>query len=125
MKGTMLEPITGLPEGTVGFRAIGEITADDYRNTLIPDLDEALMDHKKVRLLFEAGPEFKGYEAGAMWEDLKLGVDKFNAFERVVLVTDFEWMRRLVAAFGFITPVELKVFGLADEDAARQWLVRD
>jgi hypothetical protein len=60
----MVRPITGLPDGTVGFRAVGEVTADDYEKTLLPDLDAGLMEHEKVRLLFELGPEFAGRHVG-------------------------------------------------------------
>ena len=35
----MLEPIADLPPGVVGFEAVGEVHADDYRTTLIPALD--------------------------------------------------------------------------------------
>ncbi|WP_327091748.1 STAS/SEC14 domain-containing protein [Nonomuraea sp. NBC_01738] len=119
----MLEPITGLPDGTIGFRAIGEITADDYQGTLLPNLDQALLDHEKVWLLFELGTEFKGYTLDALWADLRLGIEKFAAFERVALVTDLDWVRQAVSALGFLIPVKVRVFGTADEDAGRRWLI--
>jgi hypothetical protein len=35
----MLETITGLPAGVLGFEAKGELHADDYRNVLIPAVE--------------------------------------------------------------------------------------
>ncbi len=36
----MIDKIADMPPGTVGFRASGEVTADDYRSVLEPDLQE-------------------------------------------------------------------------------------
>jgi hypothetical protein len=58
-----------------------------------------------------------------MWADLRLGIEKFTAFERVALVTDLGWIRQAVSTVGFLMPVEVRVFGSADEDAARRWLI--
>ena len=32
----MFEPITGLPDGVVGFEAVGKIEAADYEDVLMP-----------------------------------------------------------------------------------------
>lgn len=119
----MMEALTGLPQGTIGFAAAGEVTADDYRVVLVPAIDQALMDHKKIRLLFELGTDYRGYEAGALWQDTKLGLGHWSDFEKVAVVTDVEWIRDSVRAFKFLMPAEVAVFGLADEDRARQWLI--
>ncbi|MBA2891736.1 STAS/SEC14 domain-containing protein [Nonomuraea soli] len=119
----MMEALTGLPRGTIGFQAAGEVTADDYRIVLVPAIDQALMDNKKIRLLFELGTDYRGYEAGALWQDTKLGLGHWSDFEKVAVVTDVEWIRDSVRAFKFLMPAEVQVFGLADEDRARQWLI--
>ena len=38
----MIERIGDMPEGTVGFRANGKVTADDYKQVLEPGLLEAI-----------------------------------------------------------------------------------
>jgi hypothetical protein len=40
----MLEPIAGLPEGVIGFEAVGEVHAEDYASTLIPAIAWASED---------------------------------------------------------------------------------
>ena len=47
----MIEVIPDLPEGVVGVEAVGEVTADDYRNVLIPAAEAVLEQHGKARLL--------------------------------------------------------------------------
>ncbi|MGV9774892.1 hypothetical protein [Streptosporangium sp. NPDC003464] len=45
---------------------------------------------------------------------------ELDLLERILVIH-----QHLVAAFSSITPVGLQVFGLTDEEAACQWLVRD
>ena len=62
--------------------------------------------------------EFEGISAGAMWEDLKMGLQHGRDWKRIALVTDVEWMRHMAAWFGWLTPGEMRQFPLADRAAA-------
>lgn len=116
----MLETLTGLPPGVLGFKAEGELHADDYRDVLVPAVEAVIQRGEKVRivLVFES---FDGLSGGALWQDLKLGVGHLTNWERVALVTDIDWMGHLTALFGWMTPGELKRFPLAERDAAIAW----
>jgi SpoIIAA-like len=116
----MLETITGLPAGVLGFEAKGELHADDYRNVLIPAVESALQRGEKLRivLVFE---RFDGLSGGALWQDLKMGAGHLADWKRIALVTDIDWMTRMAALFGWMTPGELKHFPLAERDAAIAW----
>jgi SpoIIAA-like len=117
----MIEPVEGLPPGVIGLRASGKVTAEDYKSVLAPTLDEALAGGGKLRLVYELGADYEGFESGGVWQDLRLGATHFNAFERMALVTDVDWMRHAANALGFLMPGEIKVFPLAERDAAAAW----
>jgi hypothetical protein len=116
----MLETMTGLPSGVLGFEVDGELHADDYRDTLLPAVEGAIRRGEKVRivLVFE---RFDGLSGGALWQDLKMGVEHLTHWERIALVTDIDWMVQLTALFGWMTPGELKHFPLAEREAAIAW----
>lgn len=118
----MIELIPGLPDGVVGLKALGEVEDDDYEDVIIPAVDAALEGRDKVRLLYVLGPEFEEYEGDAMWEDAKLGMHHMFDFERVGVVTDVTWIARGVRWFGFTIPGKVKVFPMADLDAAKTWI---
>jgi hypothetical protein len=40
----------------------------------------------------------------------------------MALVTDVEWVRHLTALFGWMSPGELKLFGLDQLDEATAWV---
>lgn len=118
----MLELIDGLPDHVVGIRATGDVVDDDYDDVLVPAIEAALSGHDKIRLLYVLGPEFTGYEVDAMWEDVKLGAKTFTAYDRLAIVTDTNWVRRSVQAFGWMMPGEVKVFHVEALDHATAWI---
>lgn len=117
----MLELMDGFPAGVVGVRATEEVTAEDYEQVLVPAIDSALADHDKVRLLYELEEEV-GYEAGAVWQDTRLGLRHFASFERIAVVTDAEWLRKAVPVFSVLIPGKIRAFSLAERDAATVWV---
>ena len=118
----MLKVLEGFPEGTIAVAAEGRVTAEDYDTTLIPSVEEALGKYKKIRLYYELGGQFSGVDAGAAWKDLKIGVEHLPRWERMALVTDTEWIRLAVNAFGFLMPGKLRVFSVAEAMQARDWI---
>ncbi len=118
----MIEVMTDLPERVLGLKASGEVTAEDYRTVLVPAVEKQLTRHKKVRLLYVLGDEFKGYSGGAAWEDAKVGMKHLTSFERIAVVTDVDWIEKMVRAFGFALPGEVRVFDDDDLENARQWI---
>ena len=118
----MIELIDGLPDGVVGLSATGEVSGEDYERVLIPAVEQALADREKIRALYLLGPQFEGYSATAMWDDTKVGMAHLFAWERIALVTDHDGYRRLVRGFGFLIPAEVRVFAVAELEAAKAWV---
>ncbi len=120
----MIERIEDVPAGVVGFKVIKELTADDYRDAIEPALAEAAKAGE-VRLLFEIDDGF-GMDAGAVIEDaktgLKLGLGQMKSWKRTAIVTDVEWMRKAIKAFGFMAPGELRTFEPGELGAAKVWV---
>lgn len=118
----MIEQIAGLPVGALGFRVSGQVTADDYARVLVPDIEAAFAITRKLRLLYHVGPEFSGFDPGAMWEDAQLGFRHFSGWDRVALVTDVHWLRVMSTAMGFAVPAQFRLFHNAQMDEARAWI---
>ncbi len=116
----MIERLTGLPDGVIGFEANGELHADDYKTVLLPSIEEQLAAGHDLRvvLVFE---QWDGMSGGALWQDLKLGTEHLRHWKRIALVTDLDWMAHLTHLFGWMTPGELKRFPVAERDAAIAW----
>lgn len=120
----MIDLIEDFPDNIVGFAAKGQLTRKDYEQVLIPKVEAALKRHDKIRLYYELGPQFTGVDAGAAWEDAKIGVEHLTRWERVAVVTDVDWMKHTVNAFRFVMPGQLRVFPTAQTSEARAWIAR-
>lgn len=118
----MIERIPDLPDGVLGLSASGTVTADDYEATLIPAVNEATSGGQKARFLYVLGDDFEGYDAKAALDDMKLGGHTWGDFEKIAFVTDHSVYRSLVHGFGFLMPGEVRVYPMAELDAAKEWV---
>lgn len=118
----MIERLPHLPDRILGYVASGEVTARDYETVLIPAIDAMIKQQGTVRLLYQIGPAFSGFTAGAMWDDAKLGMAHLKAWEKIAVVTDIDWIAGAVRLFGFAMPGGVKVFSNGEYDDAVKWL---
>jgi hypothetical protein len=120
----MIERIPDMPAGTIGLRAAGELTADDYTEVLEPALAEGVAAGA-VRLLFVL-TEFDGLASGAWVEDVKTGLRAWarehGAWKRMALVTDVEWVAKAMRAFAWMAPGEVRSFDLDQLEEAKAWV---
>jgi len=115
----MLTPLNDLPEGVIGFAASGKVEVADYRDVLLPAIEKAVASGDiRIVLVF---PKFEGMSAGAVWQDLKMGVEHMRGWKRIALVTDVDWMVHATALFGWMTPGEVKHFPMAQQADAIAW----
>jgi SpoIIAA-like len=84
--------------------------AEDYRDVVLPALERAAVSGE-VRFVIVI-PEFHGMSGGALWQDLKVGIENLRAWKRIALVTDIEWMNLMTTLFGWMTPGEVRHFRL-------------
>ena len=75
-----------------------------------------------MRILYLMGDRFTGYSAGAAVQDAKLGVQHFTAWERCAVVSDTDWIRHAVSAFGWMIPGKVETFGLGELERAKEWV---
>jgi hypothetical protein len=120
----MIEIVDGSPAGILEVRATGRVTEHDYETVLIPGVEAALSGGTPVRLLFQIGPGFDGYSAGAIWADARLGMRHWRGFDRVAVVTDSDLIETAVKMFGFAMPSPVATFDLDEAEKARAWLIQ-
>lgn len=120
----MIERIEEMPAGTIGLRASGKLSRDDYRNVLEPALEEGIASGE-LRLLFVL-TDFDGLEHGAWIEDAKTGLNAWvrdhAAWKRFALVTDVEWVAKAMRMFAWLTPGEVIVRDLDGLEEAKAWV---
>jgi hypothetical protein len=112
----------GIPAELTGLRATGTVSREDYERVVIPLVEEARREGRRIRLLFHFGPEFEGFTAAAAWEDLKVGWRYLRLFERCAVVSDHNWIRTGARTVGAILPCPVRVFGTGERQEVVEWL---
>ncbi|HEV7123573.1 MAG TPA: STAS/SEC14 domain-containing protein [Rhodanobacter sp.] len=118
----MLTIIEGLPDHVIGIRINDKLRTEDFERLLIPLVNERLERQHKLDLLCCIEGEWKGMEAGAMWQDLRLGLGRIGHWARMAIVTDIKWLENAIRLFRLFSPGELRHFANADFALASEWV---
>jgi hypothetical protein len=114
-----------MPDGTIGFRATGRVSRDEYRDLLLPAM-RAAAEAGEVRMVFAVGPGFERFEPGALADDTKvgvtLGIGHLHSWKRTALVTDVDWIGKALHIFAWLTPGEVKLYELDGLEEAKAWV---
>jgi hypothetical protein len=121
-KERMIEALGGFPANVVAVRASGHVSRSDYDKVLVPKVEQVFGGHDKADVYYEVGGDFAGFEPGAMWSDFKIGMGHFTGWRKIAVVTDIAWLRHAAEFLRFMVPVEVKLFGLAEADVAKEWI---
>lgn len=118
----MLTMIEGLPDHVIGIRITGKLRAEDYEQVLVPLVNERLGKHRKLDFLCCIEGKWKGMEAGAAWQDLRLGLGKLGHWTRMAIVTDIDWIENAIKLFRLLSPGELRHFDGDEYEEAKAWV---
>ena len=118
----MLRIMNDLPENVLGVSAEGKITGKDYETVLIPAIEEKFRTIKNIRMLYQLGSAFTGFEMSAMLDDAKMGMKHLSAWDRIALVSDHETINTFAKFFGHMLSCELRVFKNTELEEAKKWI---
>jgi len=101
-------------------RVTGKLTSEDYKH-FVPELERLIKTHGKLRLLFEMH-EFHGWDAGALWEDVKFDLKHFKDISRLAIVGETKWEHGMAVFCRPFTTARIRYFDQNQLEEARQWL---
>jgi len=98
----------------------GKLAKADYEH-FVPEFERLVRQHGKLRLLLDM-TGFHGWEAGALWEDVKLDIKHFADIERLAMVGEKKWQQGMATFCKPFTTATIRYFDRANAAEARQWL---
>ncbi|MDR3401531.1 MAG: STAS/SEC14 domain-containing protein [Chthoniobacter sp.] len=98
----------------------GTLTKDDYER-FVPDTEALIEQHDKIRMLVVMD-DFHGWDAGALWEDIKWDAKHFNHVERIAAVGDKQWQKWMTSFCKPFTTAKVRYFEHHQMPEARAWL---
>ena len=119
----MIEQLTGLPAHTVGFKLSGKLHDEDYQR-FVPLVDAEIAKDGKVNVLAQFH-DFHGWDAKALWDDIKFSTTHCTKIKRIALVGENTWEKWMAGVCKPFTMAKLRYFGPAELDAAKAWLAEE
>ncbi|MGH3725067.1 MAG: STAS/SEC14 domain-containing protein [Mycobacterium sp.] len=119
----MIETLTDMPAGVVGFRVSGKLAGDELHE-FKPTIEQSLQT-EELRIVEVIAADYQGFGPGGLTEDLKMGFGMLfqhhSAFKKIAVVTDKEWVAHTLHALAWMVPGEIALFDLDELDRAKAW----
>jgi hypothetical protein len=116
----MIDQLTLDSPKVLGFKMSGKLHDEDYKK-FVPLVDDAIAKQGKVRILAQFH-DFHGWDAKALWDDIKFSTTHCTKIERIALVGENKWQAWMAKVCKPFTMAKLRYFDAADIDAAKSWL---
>lgn len=100
----------------------GKLTDADYRDVIIPQLEKRLEQHNVLRLLMLTKESFSGWDFGAAWDDLKLGLEHRSDFEKIAIVGASGWLDWAARVAAWLLKGETRFYKREQIDEAWRWV---
>ena len=98
----------------------GKLEHGDYEH-FVPEFERLVKPHGKLRLLFNM-VDFHGWEAAALWDDIKFDLKHFKDIQRLALVGNKTWEKWMAGFCKPFTTAEVRFFDPTQYAEARIWL---
>ena len=98
----------------------GILSQADYQQ-FVPEFERLAGQHRKLRVLFDM-TGFHGWEAAAIWEEIKFDAKHLADIERCAMVGDKQWQHVMTVFCKPFTKAKVQYFDHTDIAGARQWL---
>lgn len=120
----MIELLNDFPGDVLAVRFGGEVTAEEFRQTLVPQVHDRFETRKHLAIYAEILPRTM-FSPAAVWEDWKLGLEEFGKWGKAAVVSDEPWVRSLTMMMAPLFHPAVRIFPAADAEAAKAWVQAD
>jgi hypothetical protein len=97
-----------------------KLTNSDFEK-LAPEFQRLVQQRGKVRVLYELN-DFHGWDAKALWDEIKFDFKNFADVERIAVVGDVKWEHCVEELWKPFTLAKVQYFHRIDSSKARTWL---
>src|SRR5262245_36959259 len=112
----MIEKLKAPSDKVLAFKLSGKLHDEDYKQ-FVPAVDAAVEKEGKVRILAQFH-DFHGWDAKALWDDIKFSTTHCTKIERIALVGEKTWEKWMATVCKPFTMAKIKYFGAGELDTA-------
>ena len=118
----MITQLQNMPSNTVGFRAEGKVTKEDFEQTVNPSVKDSIEKNGQLNYLLVLDTALDNFSSGAWLQDALLGIKHLTKWNRAAIVSDSEGVKKFTDAFSVLVPGEFRGFSKAEQQKAIDWV---
>lgn len=121
----MLTRIEEMPSYVAAFKATGEVSEKDYKNTLVPEVDRVDKEHGHIHFLMVLETPATNFSLRAWLQDALTGLKHYRGWKKVALVSDEKSIETISDIFSVVIPGKSKGFPLSQLEEAKKWVAEE
>jgi hypothetical protein len=98
----------------------GRLDGKDY-DTFVPVIEAMIQKRGKIRILLQMR-DFHGWDASALWEDIKFDWKHYSDIERIAMVGDSKWEQGMAVFCRPFTRAKIQYFPESKREEALSWI---
>ena len=118
----MVELLTDFPPYVAAYKASGAISKEEYREVVIRRVNEVAHQYNRINFLVRLETDMDNYSIGAFLRYLKVSFQHFSKWNRMAIVTDERWLRKVYEGLSLVVPGEIKGYSLTQFPEAKEWV---
>lgn len=120
----MLEPIAGLPDHVVAYRATGAVSEEELATLLVPVIEQKMAAHEKVHYLIVMENETGDWNLGGFGKDPKAALKYIRKGSRVAVISAQQKVRTFASGLSLFIPGKAKGFEPEELEEAKAWMLK-
>ncbi len=121
----MIQIMPETKKGLLCLQASQKLSDKDYKSVIIPEIQKAIDETGKIRVILFMDKTFEGWEPKAFWDDTKMGLGNATSFEKFGLVGGPGWIKAVMYLFGMATHIKVKHFEVNEYQDAVKWMAEE
>ncbi|MGQ2985309.1 STAS/SEC14 domain-containing protein [Flavobacterium sp.] len=117
----MIIQIPDLPHNMVGFRADGEVTAEDFEIIKL-QVSHLVEKTGKLNYMLVLDNSPADFTLGAWLQDALLGLQNITKWNRAAILSDSDTLKTFTDVFSKVMPGEFRAYKHAQYDNAVDWV---
>ena len=107
-------------DNVVVVKVNGQLDGKDY-DTFVPAIEAMLQKHGRIRILLQMH-DFHGWNASALWEDIKFDWKHYSDIERIAMVGNSKWEQGMAIFCRPFTRAKIRYFPESEREQALSWI---
>ncbi|OYU84852.1 MAG: STAS/SEC14 domain-containing protein [Flavobacterium sp. BFFFF2] len=118
----MIHYFENLPPNIVGFQAVGDITENDFTETVMPKVQALIEQTDTLNYLLVLDTSVKNFTIGAWMKDAMMGIKHLTKWHKAAIVSDVQAIRNFTDFFSYLILGTFKGFEHKDLHHAIDWV---